>query len=1114
MKKKRFDTLSGGWIRWRKMLFLMNQLAFFMLLGILPLSATVYSQNEVISLQMKNVTIVQVLDEITRQTGCDFLYNSDVLNAKENVDVTAKKVKVDDFLADLLKSHGLEYEIRDQVIVVRPARQAALPQVKEKEITGTVKDKGGNALPGVTVILKGTSSVGAATDVDGKFKLTIPNTDKIILVFSFIGMETQEVTVADTKPLNVVLAEAAAEMDEVVVTGYFNKTKESFTGSQITVKGEEIKKVASLNVIQALSAFDPSIHLEENLEFGSDPNRVPEITVRGENGFDLRDNAESDRTNPNSPLYILDGVEVTAQRVYDLDMNRIESMTILKDATATALYGSRGANGVIVITTLRPQPGEISVTFNANFNISIPDLRDYNLMNAEEKLEYEKRAGVWTDKLGNHENQMAMDMDYNKKLEEVRRGVDTYWLSQPLQTSVNQRYSAYIEGGDESFRYGIDLRYDGDKGVMIGSGRDKIGIGIVFNYNIGDNFFIRNDVLVDDVVGSNSPYGDFGLFAKQNPHDRIYDETGEYTQLLSSEEYNPLINATLPNKSTTKYTSIQDNFNIDWRIIQSLRLQGRFSYTKQVNKEEDYRSPFATEFATVAEKEKKGSYRGLNTTEHKMDGNFTLSYFKAANDHVVNFGIGTNFTENRLKGEGFMATGFLNDDMSFIEYAAQYEDKGKPTGKFDKARMIGFLGNVNYGYRNCYFIDLSYRTDGSSKFGKDSRFAPFWSAGLAWNAHNEEFWKDKRHTMKIRASVGSTGSVNFSSSQAMTTYKYAFDSEYNGGYGAVLKGYGNPSLKWQNTLAYNAGIDLTLWNNRVQFNGDVYIKITDNLLLPIDIAPSTGFSSYTENMGQIKNTGIEGRLRLVLYENRQKDMDWNLTLNVAHNKNKVQKLSNSLEAMNAEANKDENVKGPKPLRTYETGRSQSALMVVRSAGIDPATGNEVFIKLNDDLTFDYDHKDKVVFGDTKPTIEGNVNTNFNWKGFNLYLLFNYRYGGKVYNTTLATKVEGSDPKFNADRRVLYDRWKKPGDEVMFRRIDDVTQPYQTTRLVQDDDLFSLQTLTLSYELPVKYAKTFFAERLKIQASATDVFRLSTIKQERGTAYPFARTFSLGLNVRF
>ena len=252
--------------------------------------------------------------------------------------------------------------------------------------------------------------------------------------------------------LKIVLEEEVENVEEVVVTGYFNKAKESFTGSEVTIETEELKKVGALSITQALSAFDPSIRLAESLTNGSNPNVLPDITIRGENGFDLRANADDATTNPNAPLYILDGVEVSAERVYDMDVNRVESITILKDASATALYGSRASNGVIVITTIRPKSGQIRVSLNANYNISVPDLRDYNLMNAEEKLEYERLAGLYQDT--DYLEQCKLDELYNSRLEEVRKGVNTYWLSQPLTTSLNQRYSINFEGGDEYFRYG------------------------------------------------------------------------------------------------------------------------------------------------------------------------------------------------------------------------------------------------------------------------------------------------------------------------------------------------------------------------------------------------------------------------------------------------------------------------------------------------------------------------------------------------------------------------------------------------------------------------------------------------------------------------------------
>lgn len=1114
MKKKWLYSISAKGIWTRKVVFI-NQLAFFMMLGILPLSAKVFSQNEVVSLQMKEVSLVEVLKEISRQTGYDFLYNHDLIGEKGPLSVGVVGVRLGDFLKELLEKYGLEYEVQDKLIGIRPLRTPSLPQLKQKVITGVVRDSEGHPLPGVTIYIKGTQ-LGTSSGTEGRFSLNASTIDRPTLVFSFVGMNTLEIKVTKEDPLSVVMEEKTAEMEEVVITGYFNKTRQSFTGSEVSVKGEELKKVGSLNIIQALSAFDPSLRLAENREYGSDPNVIPDITVRGENGFDLRSSANDAESNPNAPLYIVDGVEYSATRVYDLNMNRIDRMTILKDATATALYGSRGANGVILITLKRPVSGKIRIAVNANYNVSIPDLRDYNLMNAEEKLLFEKLAGKWTDKTGVAKEQMRLDMLYNEKLEDVRKGVNTYWLSKPLQRSLNQRYSIGFDGGDNHFRYGIDLRYDRDQGVMKGSGRSKYGIEVNFNYNIGQNFYIRNVVLGDVVKAEDSPYGSFSRYAQENPYDRIRDNEGEFIAKLSSGSYNPLINPTLPNFAWSETTNLQDNFSIDWRIIPSLRLQGMVSYTKELTRYENYKSPHSVEYVDETDKNKKGSYTVQNSRGYKVDGNFTLSYFRNIGKGVLSVGVGSNLKTGENQGDYYTGTGFISDNLDFIGSAAQFQEKTKPFGNYDKSRLVGFFGNANYGYDNRYFLDLSYRTDGSSKFGKNSRFAPFWSAGVAWNADKEHFWHSHpKNSLKVRFSVGKSGSVNFSSSQALTTYRYNFNNEYNGYYGVELDGYGNKNLKWQNTLAYNWGVDFTFLRGRVTFNGDAYIKITDNLLLPIDVAPSTGFLSYVENLGEMKNTGLEGRLRVVVLENRARDLHWNVTLSAFHNKNVIQKLSSQLDKINNEANLSQyNYGNVKPLRAYETGRSQSALMVVPSAGIDPITGDEVYIKLDGSRTFEYDYRDKIIAGDMYPDVEGNINTNFTWKGLNVYLLFKYKWGGKIYNTTLASKVEGADPRYNADRRALYDRWQKPGDEARFRRISSTIPPRQTTRLVFDDNLFSWQSLSVSYDLPLKYAGRIHAERLKVMLSMTDIFRLSTVEEERGTMYPFARTFTVGLNVEF
>lgn len=1031
-----------------------------------------------------------------------------------NISVDVKNMALEDVLLQILKGTNLTYSIVNDVVILNTRNSIVVNDSVRKNhvLVGRVMDMNKEPLPGVTVRLENTS-MGTATNFEGVFSFRLP-VEKGKLILSFVGFKTKGVEFklpSDT--LKIVLEEEVENVEEVVVTGYFNKAKESFTGSEVTIETEELKKVGALSITQALSAFDPSIRLAESLTNGSNPNVLPDITIRGENGFDLRANADDATTNPNAPLYILDGVEVSAERVYDMDVNRVESITILKDASATALYGSRASNGVIVITTIRPKSGQIRVSLNANYNISVPDLRDYNLMNAEEKLEYERLAGLYQDT--DYLEQCKLDELYNSRLEEVRKGVNTYWLSQPLTTSLNQRYSINFEGGDEYFRYGIDLRYDTDKGVMKQSGRDRLGINLTFNYNIGTNFFIRNDLAVDNVKAKNSPYNEFYLYANQNPYDRIYDENGKFVEKLSSGDWNPLYNAHLAKKNTSTYTSIQDNFNIDWRIIPALRLQGRISYTRQFDKRDLFKSPESLDYSTETDPKKKGTYFRSNSQSDKFDGNLTLQYNKVLGVHSLNVGVGSNLTESTEEGDSYTGVGFVNPNMIFIGAATSFKENSSPDGSYDKSRLVGFFGNVNYGYDNRYFLDLSFRTDGSSKFGRNSRFAPFWSVGVAWNVHKEAFWSgDEKSSLKLRASVGSTGTTNFSSTQALTTYNYDFSKIYNGVFGVSLAGYGNPELKWQNTISYNVGVDMTLLKGLVTFNGDFYIKNTENLLLPLTVAPSTGFSSYVENIGKLRNTGIEGRLRLNLIRDTQRDLRWNVTLSAFHNKSKITKLSNQLEEINKYANSDWYNQGTVVYRQYEAGRSQTALMMVRSGGIDPATGNEVYIKRNGELTFEYDANDKVKCGDMKPTIEGNVNTNLTWKGFTLYMLFKYQFGAKAYNGTLASKVEGANPYKNADKRVLYDRWKEPGDHAKFRRIDDRTSPYQTTRLVFDNDLFSLSSVSLSYELPREISQKIYADRVRLMLSTTDVFRLSTIKQERGTSYPFARTFNLSLNVTF
>ncbi len=749
MKKKKVGKLPGMFLP-GKTLRVMKLICLFIVMQTLQLSGKSFSQ-EVVTIKMADVSFQEIVREIERQSSVTFLYNHEYVKALNHLTLDVKKMKIEEVMSRLLKDTRLGYSFVDNTVIItmKPTSIEQTPRVRN--VKGVVVDVNGNPLPGVTVMIKGTT-LGVATDLNGRFSLEMVGNAPIVLVCSFVGMRKKEVKYADGKEQKIVMEEEAtdlngrfslemvgnapivlvcsfvgmrkkevkyadgkeqkivmeeeqAEMDEVVVTGYFNKSKESFTGSEVTVGREELKKVGALNMLQALNAFDPSIRLAESLTNGSNPNMIPDITIRGENSFDLRANADDATTNPNAPLYILDGVEVSAERIYDMDLNRIESTTILKDASATALYGSRGANGVIVITTIRPKSGEIRIALNANYNVSIPDLRDYNLMNAEEKLEYEKRAGVYTN--SDYNEQMKLDELYNTRLEEVKRGVDTYWLSQPLQRSLNQRYSLNFEGGDEHFRYGIDLRYDTDKGVMKKSGRERYGVNLTFNYNIGANFFIRNDLSVDNVKATNSPYNEFYLYAQQNPYDRIYDENGKFVEKLSSGDWNPLYGANLPKRNDNSYTTIQDNFNIDWRILEAFRLQGRFSYTKEFNRQDLFKSPESLDYSTETDVTERGSYYQMKGESQRFDGNITFSYNKNFGFHVVNVGIGSNMQQSKGENSAYTGVGFINPDMVFAGAANGFKTGTRPSGSYDISRLVGFFTNVNYGYDNRYFLDFS-----------------------------------------------------------------------------------------------------------------------------------------------------------------------------------------------------------------------------------------------------------------------------------------------------------------------------------------------------------------------------------------------------------------------
>ena len=1137
MKNNRENRIGWGKVcRWAGIWIRLSLFTLFILTEPLVVEAAGQS----VTLRLENVSLKEAFKEIKRQLGYRLAYNEQVINAIGNVSVDVVSGNINEVMEQCLRGSDFSYEIENQIIVIYKKQAGADMAAPQKliKLEGVVVDSKGGVLPGVTVVVKGTT-IGVATDIDGKFSLEITETPGISLEFSFVGMNSKEIPVkienGKVQPLRVVLEEAETELDEVVVTGMFSRKKEGFTGSAVTVKGDELKKISTTSIAKALSTIEPSFRIMENISAGSDPNRLPDMRMRGSSTLPAGgagDNSlvslqgEYD-TYPNQPLLILDGFEIDVQTMVDLDPDRVQSITMLKDASATAIYGSKASNGVIVIETYTPKPGEINVSYGGNLRLQMPDLSAYNLMDAEEKIQVEALAGLYSP------NDLDSQRDYQNRLREVKRGVDTYWLSQPLRTAVQHRHALTLEGGSEALRYKLYLGLNQTPGVMKESGRRRLALGMELQY-IYKNLTFRNTLTYSNVKAVNSPYGSFSTYTQRNPYVRYKDDDGNYIYEvdryipisgggLGQTFYNPLYNTTLNTIDEEKYNDVTNNFGVDWTIIEGLRLKGSFSFTHQNTYGDNFKPARHTDFADYSDEDfdRRGAYIGSRGENFSYDASAVLTYFWQLDKHVVNANLGWNLQENVTREFTVKTEGFPNENLDYISFATQYEKEGAPAGDEYTSRLVGFLGNLNYSYDERYLLDLSFREDASSRFGADKRWAPFWSAGLGWNLHNEGFLKDVTfiNRLKIRGSYGLTGSQNYNPYQAMTTYKYLTGERYHHIVGAEVMALGNEKLGWQRTLQQNYGLDIDLWNERINITGNYYIKLSKDVLTSVTLPPSLGFDSYMDNLGEVKNYGYELSLRVAILKNPAKRLFWSVNANALHNKNKLMKISNALRAYNDSQDEDSMAGSKKkesnrPKVRYIEGESMNSIWVNRSLGIDPATGNEIYIKKDGSLTYEYDVNDKVEVGDENPKFQGNVQTNFYWKGFNLYLLFNYEYGAKIYNSTLATKVEGADPLYNADKRVLYDRWKKPGDVAMFRRIDDTSELYQTTRLVQDNNFINLSSLSLSYDVPRDILARTFIERCKFTFSMTDVFRISSIKQERGTSYPFARSFSFALNVTF
>lgn len=1073
-----------------------------------------------ITLNIKNQSIKYILSEIEKITGFGYIIKSNTnTQSLSSLSLNVKECTVEEALNQLFTATDCTYEIYNNIITVvnKPQKKSTSTQQKQKQsLRGQVIEKDTKKpIAGVTIIEIGTTN-GAISDEKGAFIISSDDSAASVEV-AFMGMKSQIIKLSGDNTI-ITMEPDAMVVDDVVVTGIFSRKKESFTGSATTVTKRDLERTGSQNVFQSLKNLDPTLNIIDNVEFGSDPNKLPDMELRGTSSFpDVKNNYT---TNPNLPLFILDGFETSVEKVYDLDMNRIESVTILKDAAAKSIYGSKAANGVIVIETTRIQSGEFHISYNGTLNLDMPDLSSYNLCDAREKLDLENALGYY--KSNTPEKDLSLKELYKKHRNNVENGVNTDWLAQPVRTGVGHKHAINMEIGNEQLRLGADLSYNNIQGAMKGSLRTAILGGLTVIYQTGKLQF-RNQLTFASTKATNSPYGDFSEYAKLNPYWKMKDETGNYLKELgcgpvfTTPVYNPLYNTTLNSKSTTEYFDLTNNFYAEWNINQAFKLTGRLGLTKKTSGAEDFIPGSHLKYVNTLASDvfNRGSYKKGNGDNFSVSGDLNLNFNKSFGKHMIFGNAGLNIKENTFENYIYEAQGFPNDKMDNIIFAKQYVKDAKPTGSESIDREVGALLVGNYSYEDRYLADVSYRATASSQFGSDKRWGGFWSGGLGWNIHNEKFFKNSNtiNQLRLRFSVGNTGSQNFNSYQSMMLYNYFAEDIYLGRVGTYLEALANSDLQWQKKLDYNYGIDIKLWN-RMEIRFDHYRAYTNDLLTDVTLPPSSGFTNYKANLGRIENIGYEFRVNYIVLKN-VKDTYFSVFATGTANSNKIKEISNSLQTMNSDLDK-ESKNTNKPLVRFEEGQSLNTIWAVRSMGIDPASGKEIFLTKDGKYTDVWDANDKVACGDTEPKLMGTFGFNLDYKGLGLSVTMRYRLGGQIYNQTLINKVENAELNGNVDRRAYYDGWLKENDHVLYRAIGNWNQKtLATSRFVQDLNELDLSAISLSYDFyRHDFLKKCGIERMKVALNMNDVYKFSSVKVERGTSYPFARTMAISLQVNF
>jgi TonB-linked SusC/RagA family outer membrane protein len=1119
------------WPQLSKIILAMKLTVIMMVAVLTNVSAKTYSQ--VVTLHQKNASVEKVLRSIEKQTGYHFMYDKQDVSKASAINIEVAGVSLEQALDLAFKDQPLTYKIFQGTIVVKK-KDAPVAAIADIKISGTVSDSKG-PLPGVSVRVKG-SNIGSQTDVNGKFTLTAP--DNATLVFSFVGYNTQEVAVAGKTTLNVVMAESQKALSEVVVVGYGTQKRVDLTGSVGSVSAKGLQERPQTNLEQELAGKIAGVNVSTN---SGAPGGATKVRIRGYSSI----NTNTD------PLYVVDGV-VWTEGGNSINPNDIESVDVLKDASSTAIYGTRGANGVILVTTKRGKKGEGTVSYDSYVSVShmakeIPVLNSAQFLAVEDQSyanikKYDPTgwaAGNYVD-----DDPVKIRTGLIGKLfdSNLKPLYDVDWQKATTRTPVSQNHNLTFTGGTDKINYGFFLNYADDEGIILNSYLKRYNARLTFDNQIKPwlkvgatlNYNAQDQRTADDGTGGNNIprmlIEMIPIIPIKYP-DGSYGKRTDYPNMEGGD--NPVAQA---NEVQAIYRKriFSGNGYLNVNILPGLEFRSTLGVTTGANYNPHFQSGLVGG-ATADQANSSASISEANNTFWQWENH--LTYNKTFNKvHTLNVVVGQEKQNFQQTGFGASTSGLSDNYYQYYNLGAG-SIPGIPSSNYDAWQMSSFFGRINYNYKEKYLLTVTGRQDGSSRFGTNVKNGFFPSAAFAWRASQEDFLKDNKtiSDLKFRASYGLTGNSEIGEYRSLaniSTVNYVFGGKQ--AIGTQQTSIGNDDLSWEKTAEYDLGVSLGLFNNRVNIEADAYLKKTKALLLNAPLPETSGFTSVYKNIGRLQNKGLE--ITINTQNIKSEDFSWNTSFNISFIKNKILQLGES---------NDDIFLAPTFLSQFNLMRvglpagSFYGYKVLGTWGTAEATEAAKYGLLPGDLKIQdtngdgkVSSDDKVILGKSIPDGYGTLTNSFRYKNIDLGVDLQFNYGNQIMNLT---RHSGQDRTGQANSyATVLNAWTPTNQNTSIAEDRPAFVRYQTeiySTKVESGNFIRGRAVTLGYTFPTNMISKIKLSRLRVYAQAQNLFvitkytgydpEVSTYNTSSNFTqniqfydYPKPRTFLLGVNVSF